>query len=125
MTRSGLATRPWRLDSATLATLRAGLQEHRRFRLDQLREIRCSAATVISGSPSDASRALALAEVGHQLVVAARLALSETNAALIRMDQGRYGTCQRCGTGIRLERLYAYPQARYCGPCHRVEGALS
>lgn len=121
MTRSSLATRPWRLDSAALATLRRDLQEHRRFRLDQLAEINRFPATAVGDKPTSTSRALALAEVGEQLAVAARLALSETNAALVRMGRGRYGTCQRCGVGIQLQRLQAHPQARYCSHCHRAE----
>ena len=46
-----------------------------------------------------------------------RTALDETEAALARMDSGRYGRCGRCGSMISLERLSAYPQARHCARC--------
>jgi RNA polymerase-binding transcription factor DksA len=47
------------------------------------------------------------------------MVLSDVEAALERMDQGRYGLCQVCARPIPLERLTVVPQARYCGRCPR------
>jgi RNA polymerase-binding protein DksA len=56
----------------------------------------------------------------------ARLALEEIDAALARIVEGTFGTCQRCGEAIPEERLIALPRARYCITCQRVsEGPAS
>ena len=41
----------------------------------------------------------------------------EVEAALARLAQGRYGTCERCGTTISSGRLEARPTARTCIAC--------
>ncbi|MEU4291665.1 TraR/DksA C4-type zinc finger protein [Kribbella sp. NPDC026596] len=104
-----------RLDLAELAVLRASLHEDRRFRLQQLQDIARSAADIVetTSSPDTAAHS----EIRHKLAVAAQTALAETEAALARMDAGRYGGCGRCGSTIALHRLYAHPQTRYCARC--------
>lgn len=37
--------------------------------------------------------------------------------ALARIDQNRYGTCEKCGGGITKPRLRALPSARHCMKC--------
>ena len=115
MTHQVSAVDNHRLTPAELAVLRASLQQDRRFRLQQLQDIARSATDVVdtTGSYDTAAHS----EVRHKLTVAARTALAETEAALARMDAGRYGGCGRCGSTITLHRLYAHPQARYCARC--------
>jgi DnaK suppressor protein len=43
--------------------------------------------------------------------------LTEIDAALHRMDEGRYGQCTSCGQGIALGRLQVRPQAALCISC--------
>jgi|SRR5690349_13685389 DnaK suppressor protein len=43
--------------------------------------------------------------------------LAQVDAALQRMDQGRYGICARCGQEIGHDRLEALPYAIYCITC--------
>lgn len=43
--------------------------------------------------------------------------LAEVDAALARLDEGRYGTCEVCGGPIAVERLRARPTARTCVGC--------
>jgi RNA polymerase-binding protein DksA len=43
--------------------------------------------------------------------------LAEIDAALQRMDEGRYGLCRNCGNGIALGRLQVRPQAALCISC--------
>jgi len=38
--------------------------------------------------------------------------LNEVRAALDRIEKGTYGTCEKCGKPIELERLEANPSAR-------------
>jgi hypothetical protein len=46
-----------------------------------------------------------------------RREIAEIDAALQRIDQGLYGTCQNCGGPLGLQRLRALPEARYCVAC--------
>ncbi len=43
--------------------------------------------------------------------------LVDVDAALARLDDGTYGTCERCGTAIPPARLEARPIARTCVSC--------
>ena len=43
--------------------------------------------------------------------------LAEINAALQRMDSGKYGICEECGDPIGIKRLEACPQATLCIDC--------
>ena len=46
-----------------------------------------------------------------------RRELAEIDAALLRIAEGSYGTCQSCGGPMGLQRLRAIPEARYCVAC--------
>ncbi len=51
--------------------------------------------------------------------------LQEIEGALVKLDQGSYGTCESCGNGIGAARLQALPWARYCIDCQeKVEQGL-
>lgn len=116
MTHQVFAVDNHRLDPAELAVLRASLHEDRGFRRQQLRELAQSAADAIETTCS--SDVAAHSEVRRQLRLSAQTALTETEAALARMDAGRYGGCGRCGRTISLQSLSIHPQARYCVRCH-------
>jgi RNA polymerase-binding transcription factor DksA len=44
-------------------------------------------------------------------------AIEEFAEALVRLEDGRYGSCQACGRPIPIERLEAIPQTRLCAAC--------
>lgn len=52
-----------------------------------------------------------------------RRELADIDAALARIQEGRYGACLNCGGPMGLQRLRAIPEARYCLACsgHRDE----
>ena len=52
-------------------------------------------------------------------------ALADTNAALEKVADGRYGVCETCGEAIGYARLLAYPSARRCLACQKSEEARS
>ena len=52
----------------------------------------------------------------------AQLTLGEIDAALARIDDGTYGTCEVCGKPIGAERLAAIPWARLCIDDQRRSG---
>lgn len=51
------------------------------------------------------------------LLAEARATLADIDAALQRLDDGRYGTCTACGRQIGSERLDALPAASVCVDC--------
>ncbi len=46
-----------------------------------------------------------------------RREVAAIDEALLRIEQGRYGSCQACGGPLGLQRLRALPEARYCLAC--------
>jgi RNA polymerase-binding transcription factor DksA len=48
--------------------------------------------------------------------VAARRDLSETEEALARLSDGRFGRCEQCRSAIPENQLARVPETRYC-PC--------
>ena len=51
------------------------------------------------------------------LLEAAREQVAAAGDALRRLDEGRYGVCERCGQPIGAERLAARPTAAICIRC--------
>jgi RNA polymerase-binding transcription factor DksA len=49
--------------------------------------------------------------------------VSEARAALRRMDEGSYGTCENCAQPIAKARLEAIPYTRYCVKCAEAADA--
>ena len=92
-----------------LHTIRADLEEQRRFRLEQLREL--------DGAVTSTGVDGAHAEVLFALRKAARTVLADIDAALGRIDLGRYGRCRRCGDAIARDRLESLPMVALCMPC--------
>jgi RNA polymerase-binding transcription factor DksA len=105
-----------------LSELRALLEEHRRFRLDQLGQLTTEHPVGESRVDTlDASADNARVEVSAAVEAAARQALDDIDDALSRMDSGRYGSCAECEAAIPLERLLAIPQAPLCMGCQQRE----
>ncbi|GII23105.1 TraR/DksA family transcriptional regulator [Planosporangium mesophilum] len=103
-----------------LPRLRGMLEEHRRFRLDQLAQLTTQhPAGGRHVDTLDASADIARVEVSAAVEAAARQALDDIDGALTRMNLGRYGCCARCHAPIPLERLLAIPQASLCMDCQR------
>ncbi len=57
------------------------------------------------------------------LLTAEQKILFEIDGALLRMDDGTYGNCQKCEKIIAKKRLEIVPYARLCKKCkEQVEG---
>jgi len=46
--------------------------------------------------------------------------IRDIEAALERIDTGRYGVCVKCEEPIERKRLEAYPTAKRCLPCQQL-----
>jgi RNA polymerase-binding transcription factor DksA len=107
-------------------------QEQARARLlgerDRIQELRAAAGRLTASATEAAERELSSAEqhpaelatetmereLDQSLVEHAELELAEIEAALRRLDQGTYGSCEACGKEISEGRLEIMPAARYC-----------
>ncbi len=69
--------------------------------------------------PNFADTSQVTAERGEAEALAGSLreALDEVEHALVKLDQGTYGVCERCGKPINPARLEAMPAARLCIDC--------
>jgi RNA polymerase-binding transcription factor len=59
-------------------------------------------------------------EIDYTLEENSEHVLSEIEGALVRIEEGTYGTCVNCGKPIAEERLAAIPWATYCIDCKRL-----
>ena len=87
------------------------LEEQREFRLEQLRELHEPGPGRPLGSTDP--------EIFRSLVAGAREALRDVQAALWRMDDGRYGRCVSCSGAVEVQRLEILPQTARCLACQR------
>jgi DnaK suppressor protein len=108
--RSGLTARD-------LESLRAALMKVRAENLADLETARSTLGTLVddgtAGSPSlreDVANA-------EYMVQDATSILAMIEAALLRMDDGSYGTCTSCGQQIPLVRLELRPYGPKCVAC--------
>ncbi len=63
-------------------------------------------------------------EIAEASSVSAESAAADIRDALDRLDGGTYGSCERCGNAIPIERLEAIPHARHCVACSTRETGL-
>ena len=109
----GIAQRP--AATRKLAEFHAALQEQRQLRLAQLDDLTDGGSDGKARPPHDP-----VDEVSNAMRAGALLALDEIDAALRRIETGRYGLCQACDGVIPLERLEIRPVAALCVQCQRV-----
>jgi DnaK suppressor protein len=120
-----MTSTPGELDPAEAARIEVVL----RARRDELAQ---ELARLTASSPRDPLAAVSFgkrigegtSEAVERLsttAVASRLAatMSEIDGALDRLEDGRYGRCERCGAAIPPERLEALPWAARCVSCAR------
>ncbi len=67
--------------------------------------------------PEEVAQQRQLAGVVERLDSRAKREIEELDAALMRLSDGRYGTCLRCGRRIAIARLQVLPATRFCLRC--------
>lgn len=101
--------------AAQLPELRAALEEQRSFRQGQLADLTATAASGPATTMGDVHD-----DVADALRAGATKALFEIEAAVARIETGRYGACEDCNGAIPLERLETLPMAALCMRCARA-----
>jgi DnaK suppressor protein len=112
------------IEEAKLDELRTALEEQRENLRKELAEQGAdpdSDDASIDVERGFADSAHSTAERARLLSVmkALRANLRWVNRALTKMELGTYGTCERCGNPIPIERLEALPWAILCVDCAR------
>src|SRR6266511_1383611 len=112
------------LTAKELEELRASLERERSELQSQLNEIETSTfsqnqsdlsgETAFDDEYADAGTATFERERDLSLENNVRDLLGKIEKALTRMDEGTYGTCERCGRPIEKARLKALPYANLC-----------
>ena len=59
-------------------------------------------------------------EIEYRLSERASQVVADIDQALLRIDEGTYGVCARCGKDIPERRLDAIPTARYDAECQTI-----
>ena len=59
-------------------------------------------------------------EIEYRLSERASQAVADIDQALLRIDEGSYGVCARCGKDIPERRLDALPTARFDAECQSL-----
>lgn len=110
-----------RLDAEALSQIRAMLVSARVLQQAAADEHAATAIGLVGQGDVDSllERELADAQADR-----AREALADIDAALARLDDGTYGSCESCGLPIALPRLEAIPQARLCVACSSGRGGI-
>ena len=123
MTTSLDPTRPGatHLTDEQLGALRALLTDELQTQVALLAEHRAEAASLIGANDADSIAERDLLDVAG---TRAEEAILEIEAALAKLDDGSYGSCEDCGGVIAPERLEALPHARHCVSCPRPRSFL-
>jgi DnaK suppressor protein len=115
-------------DEATLMRLGEELERHRDFLRAEIGEQGADPDSDDVSFVDDSG----FADRGHSsegrsqviaVVRALRSNLRDVERALSKMDAGTYGTCERCGRPISVERLEALPWAVLCIECKQRAAA--
>ena len=107
-------------DPTVTADLKAQLEQERTQLRSQLAELGFAdggSGLEYDGNFADSSQVTAERGEAEALAHTLQETLSDVEAALTRMDEGTFGTCEGCGQQIAAPRLEAMPAARLCIDC--------
>jgi DnaK suppressor protein len=103
------------------------LDHFRKILLEQLRQhsdnVRTDQAAALESNDDGVKDSVDMSLLDVNREIAFRLGeresqmVADIDQALLRMDEGTYGTCARCGKPIDERRLEAMPTARYDAAC--------
>ena len=102
--------------SDAFAEKRSILEQERALLLRRIDELTIGGEIDMDSADDSADRAQVAGEVGENLTLANALGvqLRLVEKALVRMDEGTYGTCEVCTEPIEAERLNILPMTNHC-----------
>jgi DnaK suppressor protein len=101
------------------------LQEERIQIADELENLRELMQAEVDVEPDEGDAEIFEREKNAALIAVLERKLSDIDTALRSIEKGRYGTCERCGNQIELERLEVKPDATLCLSCQQEVERLS
>jgi DnaK suppressor protein len=130
-TRRRSTRRPTALDAKAIAKIRAQLEEERRSLAAEMAELEeesfrgtqseITGEVGIDEDFADAGSATFDREQALSIANNIRDLIDQVDRALSRIDEGTYGSCERCGRPIEAARLRALPRTLLCTDCKRRE----
>ena len=101
--------------------LRAELQAKKQELSERLERITANLQRGFDSDSKEMAKELEDSEVVDALGNEAREEIAKISAALVRLDNGRYGTCSECSEPIEADRIKVYPYAGECIECATFE----
>lgn len=101
--------------------LRAELQAKKQELSARLERIKANLQRGFDSDSKEMAKELEDSEVVDALGNEAREEIAKISAALVRLDNGRYGTCSECSEPIGADRIKVYPYADECIECATFE----
>ena len=107
------------LSESTLSDLRASLEQELSDLRARLTEMGLLSGGDLAFDQNFADSSQVTAERGEVEALAGSLreSLTDVEAALVKLDNGRFGICEGCGRQIPPARLEAKPAAKLCMEC--------
>lgn len=112
------------MDAQQLTQTRETLEATRADLTDELRQLgadpdsgKVRQLREVDDNFADSASATAERAETLTLIEQANQRLAEVDHALERIDEGTYGTCERCGSAIADTRLEARPMSTLCVDC--------
>lgn len=101
------------------AAIRLELEQEREALRHQLSELGHGESGRLDYDTNFADTSQVTAERGEAAALAASLqeTLAEVDHALLKIENGTYGMCERCQKSIAPPRLEAMPTSRFCIDC--------
>ena len=100
-----------------LAGLRQRLEAKKAELNERIDKIKADIGRGLDADSKEQAGQLENKEVLDALANEATEEIAQVSAALLRMDEGTYGTCSGCGAAIDERRLEARPYALECISC--------
>jgi len=114
------------VDTARFQTILLDERERVRATIDHLHEANSGSLEdeteeeTYDNHLADSATATLNREIDYTLEENSEHVLESIEEALARIENGTYGTCERCGKQIAEERLEAIPYATRCIDCQRL-----
>lgn len=97
---------------------RSSLRGLLRHNVAEAEALRSERESEVADEASEASAGAVLVQLSER----EQRELKDIDDALVRIEEGRFGRCARCGGAIGRHRLRAVPEARHCMACSAQVG---